>query len=573
LQTLSSPAEVLQRVFGYDSFRPPQDRIIETVLQGQDVFVLMPTGGGKSICFQVPALIKDGTAIIVSPLISLMQDQVQALRANGVSAAFLNSSLSTKEASEVQQMLRDGQLKLLYVAPERAMMPEFLRTLSEIQVSLVAIDEAHCVSQWGHDFRPEYVRLGELRNRFPSIPFMALTATADKQTREDILLRLQLKNATCFVAGFDRPNIRYLIRQKNNPKDQLVEYVRPRKAESGIVYCLSRKRVESVAEELRENGIKAAAYHAGLDNAERKRVQAGFTKDDIKVVVATVAFGMGIDKPNVRYVVHYDMPKNVEGYYQETGRAGRDGLPSDALMLYGPSDAITARRLIVSSDNKAQARIELSKLASMIEIAEAYTCRRQLLLRYFGDDLPGPCGNCDTCLEEPEQYDATVRASLAMMAIYETSQRYGMSYIVDHLLGEESPRAESAGHQGLPTFGGGASVSKEEWQSILSQLIHLGYLRVDVENYNVLKLTPQCKPVLREGAKLSLAKPRLKPVRQRRQRKERALGGGDPAVLGKLKSWRKRAAEEQGVPSFVIFGDVTLIQLSIKKPTTREELR
>jgi ATP-dependent DNA helicase RecQ len=572
VQTASPAAEVLQRVFGYGAFRPPQDQIVESVLQGDDVFVLMPTGGGKSICYQVPALVKEGTAIIVSPLISLMEDQVQALRSNGVAAAFLNSSLTPAQSAEVLRALRGGTLKLLYVAPERVMMPEFLRQIENIGVSLVAIDEAHCVSQWGHDFRPEYVRLGELRTRMPQVPFLALTATADKQTREDILLRLRLKQPKQFVAGFDRPNIRYLIRHKHEPAKQLLEYVQARKEESGIVYCLSRKRVESVAEDLRSHGIRASAYHAGLDNAERKRVQAAFTKDELEVVVATVAFGMGIDKPNVRYVVHYDMPKTVESYYQETGRAGRDGFPSEALMLYSTSDAVTARRLISSNENKEQVRIELTKLSAMVEIAEALNCRRQLLLRYFGEEMPAVCGNCDICLDTPEQFDATAQAGLVFMAIYETGQRYGMGHIVDVLLGKETPRVQSLGHASLPTFGCGKEVSKEEWQSIMGQLAHHGYLRVDTENYNVLKLTPMTRGVLRDGEKVTLAKPRLKPVRVKRERKIRATGGADPMLLQKLRAWRLQTASEEGVPAFVIFGDATLIQLALKQPKSHEEL-
>ena len=569
---MSPAANVLLKVFGFDSFRVPQEQIIEAVLAGKDVFVLMPTGGGKSICYQVPALLGTGTAIVVSPLISLMQDQVQALKLNGVSAAFLNSSQSAQESTEVLRQLSAGELKLLYVAPERAMLQEFLRQISQVEVSLVAIDEAHCVSQWGHDFRPEYVRLGDLRDRLPHVPFMALTATADKQTREDILLRLRLKECKQFIAGFDRPNITYTIRHKADAEQQLLEFLKTRKDESGIVYCLSRKRVESVAAALSKHGVDAAAYHAGLATQERKDVQAAFTRDDLKVVVATVAFGMGIDKPNVRFVVHYDMPKTVESYYQETGRAGRDGLASEALMLYGPSDAITARRLINTSENKAQVRIELAKLASMIDIAEALSCRRQLLLRYFGDDLSGPCGNCDICLDSPERYDATAQVGLALMAIYETGQRFGMLYIIDFLLGKESPRVTSMGHQDLPTFGKASSLSKDELQSILSQLIHLGYLRVDVENYNILKLTPLTRPLLRDGQTLMLSKPRLKPVRQRRQRKERLAEGADRNVLARLRAWRRAESEEQGVPAFVIFGDSTLVQLSIKKPRTNQEL-
>lgn len=565
--------DVLLKVFGFDAFRVPQEEIIATVLEGRDVFVLMPTGGGKSICYQVPALMKSGTALVVSPLISLMQDQVQALRLNGVAASFLNSSLSAKDATEVMRSLRAGELKLLYVAPERAMMPEFLRDIEQIPLSLVAIDEAHCVSQWGHDFRPEYVQLGELRTRFPEVPFLALTATADGHTREDIVERLRLNKAREFVAGFDRPNIRYLIRHKSDAEQQLLEFLQTRREESGIVYCLSRKRVESVAEALRKHGIDAAAYHAGLNQEERRRVQAAFTKDELKVVVATVAFGMGIDKPNVRFVVHYDMPKNVEGYYQETGRAGRDGLPSDALMLYGASDAITARRLITMGENPAQIQIELAKLGSMITIAEALTCRRQLLLRYFGEMKSEPCGNCDICLDVPEQYDATDQAKRALMAIYETGQRFGMQYVIEILLGKESPRVKTLGHDKLPSFGAGEEGSKDEWQSVLSQLIHLEYVRVDVENYNILKLTPRSREILRDGKLLMLAKPRLKPVRKRKVRKDRATDGADSVVLARLKHWRLKEATEQGVPAYVIFSDATLIQLAIRRPTTDAGLK
>ena len=578
MQTAASPAEVLQTVFGFDSFRVHQDKIIDAVLEGRDAFVLMPTGGGKSICYQVPALIKNGTALIVSPLISLMQDQVQALKGNGVAAAFLNSSLSASAAAEVMRSARSGALKLLYVAPERAMMPEFLEMLDQISLSLVAIDEAHCVSQWGHDFRPEYVRLGELRAQFPQVPFLALTATADKQTREDILLRLHLKNANQFIAGFDRPNIRYSIRHKSEAGKQLIEFLQGRKDESGIVYCLSRKRVESVALELSKQGIDAAAYHAGLAQDERKRVQEAFTRDDLKVVVATVAFGMGIDKPNVRFVVHYDMPKNVEGYYQETGRAGRDGLPSEALMLYGPGDAISARRLISMSENKAQVKIELTKLSSMIGIAEALSCRRQLLLHYFGDEMAKPCGNCDICLDVPEQYDATTAAKLAFMAAYETGQRFGMTYLIDILMGKESPRAMDNRHLDLPTFGAGRDETKDDWQSRFSQLIHLGYFRVDTENYNILKLTPLTRGILRDGESLFLAKPRSKPLRERRARRDRfarpgpSAGPSDPAVFERLKVWRRTVADEQGVAAFMIFGDATLMDLAARKPKTLEAL-
>lgn len=578
MPTAPDPLEVLRGVFGYDSFREPQGQIIDTVMSGTDAFVLMPTGGGKSICYQIPALLKAGTALVISPLISLMQDQVQALTGNGVAAAFLNSSLSAIESAHVLRAARSGDVKLLYVAPERAMMPEFLESLSSIPISMVAIDEAHCVSQWGHDFRPEYVRLGELRQQLPSIPFLALTATADRQTREDIVLRLKLRHAKQFIAGFDRPNIRYLIRHKGDALQQMLEFLEARRDESGIVYCLSRKRVESVAAALRDHGIDAAAYHAGLAIEERKRVQTGFTRDDLKVVVATVAFGMGIDKPNVRFVVHYDMPKNVEGYYQETGRAGRDGMPSDALMLYGPGDAVSARRLITTSDNVGQVKIELAKLASMVEIAEALTCRRQLLLRYFGEETDKPCGNCDICLDAPDTYDGTSAARLALMAVYETGQRFGMTYLIDVLRGKETARIIDNRHADLPSFGAGRDDPQEEWQSRFGQLINMGYLRVDAENYNILKLTPATRGVLRDAETVTLARPRIRPVKAGRGRKDKwaksvtRAGPVDEAVLSRLKAWRKRVADEQGVAAFMVFSDATLVELASRRPTTVEGL-
>jgi ATP-dependent DNA helicase RecQ len=559
-------------VFGFDSFRPPQDEIVESLLAGRDAFVLMPTGGGKSICYQVPALVNEGTAVVVSPLISLMQDQVRSLKANGVAAEVLNSSQSASENSTVIETAKAGRLKILYAAPERVMTDSFRQLMEQIRPSLIAIDEAHCVSQWGHDFRPEYVRLGELRNRYPHVPFIALTATADAQTREDILVRLHLKDPDIYIAGFDRPNIRYLVRQKNDPRDQLLQYIRSKGEDSGIVYALSRKSVESIATELRKFGVNAIAYHAGMANAERKKAQDSFSRDEVQVVVATVAFGMGIDKPDVRFVVHYDLPKSVESYYQETGRAGRDGMPSEALLLYGTSDIMNVKRLISGGTNPQQVKIELTKLNSMIDICEAVTCRRQLLLGYFGERLPEPCGNCDACLEEPDMYDATEQAQLAVMAVYETGQRYGIGYIVDHLLGKESSKAVTARHNLLPTFAGGQSHPKEVWESVLRQLIQLGYLRADVEGFNALKLTPLTRPLLRDGQRLQLVQPRLKPIRVRRKSRDRAATV-DRATFERLRAWRKDTANAEGVAAFVVFSDATLSELADKKPRTMAELR
>lgn len=570
ISTAQSPSEILQNVFGYGSFRHPQEDIIKTVLSGADVFVLMPTGGGKSICYQVPALVKPGTAVVVSPLISLMQDQVQALKASGVAAELLNSSQTGKEAAQVIEMVRKGEVRILYVAPERANTDSFKNLLNQMQLSLFAIDEAHCVSQWGHDFRPDYVRLGALRPMFPNAPFIALTATADSQTRKDILLRLNLRDPAVFVAGFDRPNIRYLIRQKSDAEEQLLKYIQSRKGDSGIVYCLSRNRVESVADVLNANGIRAAAYHAGLPQSDRKSAQDAFMRDEAQVVVATVAFGMGIDKSNVRFVVHFDMPKNVESYYQETGRAGRDGLPSDALMLYRSADFMSVKRLISQGANPQQVKIDLAKLEALFDICEAQTCRRQLLLGYFGEKLEERCGNCDICLEPPDKFDATFQARFAFMAIYETGQKYGVAYLLDHILGIAGARSKAAKHNQLPTFGGGHEFSRETWENILRQLIQLGYLRVDTESFNVLKLTPLTKAILRDDEKLFLAKERVKLVKTKRREKLRHPA--DNELFERLRAWRKQAAQEDGVAAFVVFSDATLVDLASKKPRTRIDL-
>jgi len=565
--------DTLRQVFGYAGFRPHQQAIIEELIAGQDAFVLMPTGGGKSLCYQIPALHRAGVGLVVSPLISLMKDQVDALQANGVAAACYNSALGAQEARQVLARLHAGELDLLYVSPERLMSTGFLERLAEIDIALFAIDEAHCVSQWGHDFRPEYQQLGALRNHFPHIPLVALTATADAQTRDDIVHVLGLGAGRRHVTGFDRPNIRYTVLEKHKPFEQLLRFLQDRTDQAGIVYALSRKRVEEVAGKLQARGIRAEAYHAGLPAAQRRNVQDDFLRDELQVVVATVAFGMGIDKPNVRFVVHYDLPKHIEGYYQETGRAGRDGLEAEALLLFGVQDVVTARRLIENNDNAAQKRIEVHKLNAMVGLAESVTCRRRVLLNYFGERLEQDCGNCDVCLNPPEQFDATVDAQKALSCVYRVGQRFGVAYVVDVLRGADNERIRSLHHQQLSTYGLGSDRSEQEWTSIIRQLIHHGYLLQDIANYSVLKLTDAARPLLRGEQTLQLAKPRIREkTRKKRPRGDAAHGPYDEALFDQLRELRKRLADEQGVPPYVVFGDASLIQMARDKPADDTQL-
>jgi len=565
----STPEQVLHEVFGFKTFKPLQQIIIERVLAREDNFVLMPTGGGKSLCYQIPALLLDGVTIVVSPLIALMQDQVDALRANGVRAALLNSSLTAEESRAVLAQLHQHKLDLLYVAPERLMMDSFIERLHECDIALFAIDEAHCVSQWGHDFRPEYVQLGQLRQLFPHVPVIALTATADKQTREDILANLNLTGAHFHLGSFDRPNIRYTVLEKHKPFQQLEHFLTKVKDQSGIVYCLTRKRVEDVTQRLQDQGINAQAYHAGLTKELRKKNQADFQKDDVHVIVATVAFGMGIDKPNVRFVVHYDLPKNIEAYYQETGRAGRDGLASEALLLYGLHDIVVIRSLINMSQNETQNRIEMHKLNAMTGLAEAQTCRRKVLLNYFGEDLMEDCGNCDVCLNPPETYDATVDAQKALSCVYRVQQNFGIGHVVDVLRGSKAEKIRQFGHERLSTYGVGQDHSQEIWFSIFRQLIHLGFVEQDIAHYSVLKLLPKAKTLLRGEEALILARPR---VREKVKRKSKALKKTDldydKALFEVLRKLRKRLADEANVPPFVIFSDTSLIEMAALQPKT-----
>jgi ATP-dependent DNA helicase RecQ len=566
--------KVLEQVFGYPAFRGHQAEVIDHVAGGGDAVVLMPTGSGKSLCYQIPALLREGVGVVVSPLIALMQDQVAALAELGVRAAFLNSTLSGAQAAEVERRTRRGELDLLYVAPERLLMPRCLELLAQSRLALLAIDEAHCVSQWGHDFRPEYLQLDVLKSRFPGVPRIALTATADAQTREEILARLQLGDARVFVSSFDRPNIRYRIVEKDDGRRQLVDFIRAEHAgDAGIVYCLSRKKVDETAAALQSQGIVSLPYHAGMDAESRRRHQERFQREDGIVMVATIAFGMGIDKPDVRFVAHLDLPKSVEGYYQETGRAGRDGLPADAWMAYGLQDLVQLRRMIDESQaGEAQKRIQAAKLDAMLGLCETAECRRVRLLGYFGETA-APCGNCDTCLDPPATFDGTLAAQQLLSCVYRTGQRFGALHVIDVLRGETTEKVTQRGHDALSTFGIGRERSAREWRAIIRQCIALGLLEVDHEAYGALRLAGESRAVLKAERSLSLRAWR-EPKRAARTRgTAEILAAPAQALFERLRAWRVEAARRHGVPAYVIFHDATLRDIARTRPASLDALR
>ncbi|MGN6423308.1 MAG: DNA helicase RecQ [Asticcacaulis sp.] len=572
---MTSALDVLKTVYGYDAFRGPQAHIVEHVIAGHNAFVLMPTGGGKSLCYQIPAIVRPGMGLVVSPLLALMADQVAALRQAGVRAAALNSDLSGEARQALWRDVENGALDLLYAAPETLLRDDVLERLSQAQLSLIAIDEAHCLSQWGHDFRPSYRQLDALVQRFPDTPRMALTATADAPTRAEILAHLAIRQDDAFIAGFDRPNIYYAIEEKDNPRVQLKSFLNKHNGESGIVYCLSKRKTEETAAWLRDQGYEALAYHAGMDKSAREANQTRFQHGEAVIMVATIAFGMGIDKPDVRFVVHLDLPGSIEAYYQETGRAGRDGLPSEALMLYGSEDIALRSRFIEQSDAPdARKRMERQKLDALLGLAETAGCRRQALLAYFGDQS-APCGHCDTCADPPELFDGAIAAQKALSCIYRTGERFGQAYIVDVLLGADNERIRGFGHDQISTFGIGTEHDSRTWRAILRQLIALRLIEVDLAGHGGLSIAPAGRDFLRQKPPLHLRAPSAKRVRTRkaaRQQAASAIPAADQALFEALRSKRVELAREQGVPPYVIFHDKTLIELASRRPATREDM-
>lgn len=569
---------ILEHIFGYTSFRGEQEQIITCLANGQDALVVMPTGGGKSLCYQIPALLREGVAIVVSPLIALMQDQVSALHEVGVKASFLNSTLDYDEIVAIENALQADELDLLYIAPERLLQARTLALLKRAAIALIAIDEAHCVSQWGHDFRKDYLALSGLREHFPKVPLVALTATADARTREEIIQRLQLQQGRHFVCGFDRPNIQYRIKPKLKARDQLLDFLRFQQAgNSGIVYCLSRRKVEETAEWLQKQGYTALPYHAGIQAETRKQHQDRFLREDNIIIVATIAFGMGIDKPDVRFVVHMDMPKSIEAYYQETGRAGRDGEPATALLFYGIEDVVKLKQMVDASNASEDfKRLEQQRLNALLGLCELVHCRRQTLLRYFGETLSDACGNCDNCLSPPDTWDASIEAQKALSCVYRTGQRFGVNHVIDVLRGANNEKIRQFQHNTISTYGIGKDVATKEWRAVFRQLIARGYLLVDSEQYGALKLTEESRPVLKGELTLTLRKDVFSALdasgRSRSPKVLDSIEEADQPLWKGLRALRKQLADEHGVPPYVIFHDATLTEIVIHRPQNTSEL-
>ena len=565
---------VLKSVFGYQSFRKGQEEVINASLNGQDALVVMATGNGKSLCYQIPALCFEGLTLVISPLISLMKDQVDQLQANGIEADFLNSSQTLEQQQQVQNKLISGQLKLLYVSPEKVMTNSFFQLISYSKVSFIAIDEAHCISQWGHDFRPEYTQLGGLKASFPHAPIMALTATADYATRQDILTHLNLENPHKYIGSFDRPNIRYTLEEKYKPMEQLTRFVLAQKGKSGIIYCNSRNKVERIAESLRNKGVSAAAYHAGMETALRERVQQDFQRDNVQVVVATIAFGMGINKSNVRFVAHFDLPRSIESYYQETGRAGRDDLPAEAVLFYEPADFTWLQKILLEKPETPQRQIEQHKLEAIGEFAESQTCRRLVLLNYFGEHRQTPCNNCDICLDPPKKYDGLVDAQKIMSTIYRVGQCFGAHYVISVLRGMHNQKIIERQHDKLSVYGIGKDKSKEHWQSVIRQLIHLGFVQQVISELNpTLQLTEGAKAILKGEEPLELAMPRISAISKIAHNPQRqGVANYDKDLFARLRFLRKQIADKENIPPYIVFNDATLQEMAQYMPTSNIEM-
>ena len=570
---ISTALHVLHTVFGYQSFRKGQQEVIESALNGQDSLVVMATGNGKSLCYQIPALCFSGLTLVISPLISLMKDQVDQLAANGIEADYLNSSQTFEQQQQVQNKAISGQLKLLYLSPEKVMTNSFFQFISHCKVSFIAIDEAHCISQWGHDFRPEYIQLGGLKSCFPDAPVMALTATADHATRQDIVQNLKLNRPHLYVGSFDRPNIRYTLMEKFKPMEQLCNFVVAQKGKSGIVYCNSRNKVERIADALKKRGVSAAGYHAGMENSERERVQQAFQRDNIQVVVATIAFGMGINKSNVRFVAHFDLSRSIEAYYQETGRAGRDDLPAEAVLFYEPADYLWLQKVLLEKADTPQRQIEQHKLEAIGEFAESQTCRRLVLLNYFGENRQTPCNNCDICLDPPKKYDGLLDAQKVMSAIYRLGQRFGTQYVIGVMRGMQNQKIKDHQHDSLSVYGIGKDKSKEYWQSVIRQLIHLGLIQQVMSDVGGrLQLTESARPVLRGEVPLQLATPRLSSISTVQAPQRSAVNNYDKDLFARLRFLRKQIADKENIPPYIVFSDASLQEMALYQPMNNAEM-